>query len=78
MVYYWFLINNLKLAVQPKRTVSEEGPSPRTFVANTVINMLLKLEQVEAISNMWLHCPLVHAEAEIVTESHVLPEMESE
>ena len=40
--------------------------------------MLLKLEHTEGISNMWLHCPLVHAETEIVTESHVLPEVESE
>ena len=42
--------------------------------------MLFKLKHAEGISKMWLHCPLVQAEAEIVTESHniILSEVESE
>jgi hypothetical protein len=60
---------------------SEVGPSPRTFDANTVINIdviLSKLTHAEGISNVWLHCPLVHADAGIVTESHLLTAVESE
>ena len=60
-------------------TGREGGPSPSTLVANAITIMLVKLEHTDLeVSNMWLHCPLVHAEAEIATESHVFPEEESE
>ena len=57
----------------------DEGPSPSTLVAKTVIVMLVKSEHAE-VSNMWLHCPLMHAdsEVEIVTQSHIFPEVDSE
>jgi hypothetical protein len=58
------------------------GPSPRTFDANTVIItigvILFKLTHAEGISNMWLHCPLIHSDAGIITESHLLTAVESE
>ena len=57
------------------------GPSPRMLVANTVINMPvpITLEHVDdKISNMWLHCPLIHVKAEIVIRSHALSVAESE
>ena len=61
-----------------RRIGTERGPSPSIFDANIVIIIPLKLEHIEGISNAWLHCPLVHAEARIVTRSHVLPELGSE
>ena len=40
--------------------------------------MLVNLEHAGGISKMWLHRSPIHNEAEIVTESHILPEVESE
>ena len=58
---------NLNL-LNSKRTGSEVGPSPRIFVAYTVIKiMLVELEHAEGISSTWLHCPLIQVVAETTT-----------
>ena len=56
------------------------GPSPRMLVANIVIVILDILEHTpsDGISNMWLHFPVVQVKAEIIAESHIRPEVESE
>ena len=83
-MYCWLIRQNENFNLLSfKRNGSEEGPSPRTFDANTVITIniiLFKLKHAEGISNMWLHCSLIQAEGEIVTVSHniILSEVESE
>ena len=40
--------------------------------------MLFALKHAEGTSKVWLHCPVVQADAWIVKESHLLSWMESE
>lgn len=65
------MASNVNL-LNSKNAGSEEGPLPRILVANTEIAMLVVSEHTGGISNVWLHCPLIHAEAKIITELHVL------
>lgn len=55
----------------------DTSPSPSMFDANTITKSVVEGEQSEdETSNSWLHTPLVHDEAGMVTELHNSPELE--
>ena len=55
----------------------DTSPSPSIFDANTVTESAVEGEQREdETSNSWLHTPLVHDEAGMVTELHNSSEVE--
>lgn len=72
----------IKLLYQPKVTVAVTGsdslPSPRLLEAYTLANIPVELEHTALKSNTLLQLPLMHEDAKIFSEPHLVPDNESE
>lgn len=57
--------------------LADTSPSPSMFDVNTITEIAVEGEQREdETSNSWLHTPLAHDEAGMVTELHDSSEVE--